>query len=417
MSFELFIARRLKIKRDNDAGSPGMKIALTGVVMAIVVMILSIAVVMGFKNEITEKIFKLDSQLKVTNAALGIDENYSTVNGRDVTTAVMRDSAFFNKIESISLIADKPAILKTNDDFKGIQYRGVDAGFDWDYLESRLTDGRIPNMSDTANISEIIISQSIADALNLKTGDKILTYFIDNKVKVRNSLIVGTFSTDFESFDRSIIVGNIKLIQQVNGWHGDTGNYVGINLKEYDNIEDDSYQLYSILASDCVERGNSVLYNATNTKMNNSAFFSWLSMLDMNVWIILVLMVVVSGFTLITALIMIILERIKMIGTLKALGCTNGAIRRIFIYLTHKLIFKALVLGNAIGLGLAFIQHYFHIIKLNADVYYMPYVPIELNLTTILLLNVGVIVISYLTLIGPSYIVSTIKPSSTMRFE
>lgn len=417
MSFELFIARRLKIKRDNDAGSPGMKIALTGVVMAIVVMILSIAVVMGFKNEITEKIFKLDSQLKVTNAALGIDENYSTVNGRDVTTAVMRDSAFFNKIESISLIADKPAILKTNDDFKGIQYRGVDAGFDWDYLESRLTDGRIPNMSDTANISEIIISQSIADALNLKTGDKILTYFIDNKVKVRNSLIVGTFSTDFESFDRSIIVGNIKLIQQVNGWHGDTGNYVGINLKEFDNIEDDSYQLYSILASDCVERGNSVLYNATNTKMNNSAFFSWLSMLDMNVWIILVLMVVVSGFTLITALIMIILERIKMIGTLKALGCTNGAIRRIFIYLTHKLIFKALVLGNAIGLGLAFIQHYFHIIKLNADVYYMPYVPIELNLTTILLLNVGVIVISYLTLIGPSYIVSTIKPSSTMRFE
>lgn len=417
MGFELFIARRLKLGKNANAGSPGMTIALIGVVLAVVVMILSIAIVMGFKNEITGKIYSLDSHIKVSNAALGLDDNYSTVSGMEVREALKSYPDFLSKIQSVALIADKPAILKTDSEFRGVEYRGVDKGFDWTYLESRLVDGRVPCIADTANVSEVMISQSVASMLKLKVGDKILTYFIDNKVKVRNSHIVGIFSTDFESFDKSIIVGNIALIQQVNGWNGDIGNFVGVNMRDTDNLGQDSYSLYTLLAGDCYAKANKTLYTVSHTRNNNMAFFSWLSMLDMNVIVILVLMLIVSGFTLISALLMIILERVRMIGTLKAMGANNGSVRRIFIYLTQKLIFKALVIGDVIGIGLALAQQYFHIVKLNAEVYYMPYVPVSLNLGVLLILNVVVIVASFVTLLGPSYVVSTIKPASTMRFD
>lgn len=417
MSFELFIARRLRLGKSSQSGSPGMGIALTGIVLAVVVMILSIAIVMGFKNEVSGKIFNLDSHLKVSNAVLGLDENYATVNGREVYEGLKKNSEFAEKVQSIALIADKPAILKTDNEFRGIEYRGVDKGFDWSYIESRLDSGRIPCLADTANVSEVVISREVARMLDLKTGDKVLTYFIDKDVKVRNSHIVGIYSTDFETFDKNIILGNISLIQQINGWNSDTGNYVGINMFDTEHITEDAYTLYTTLAQDCYSRSNKTLYNVTSTSQNNAAFFSWLSMLDMNVVIILILMVIVSGFTLVSALIMIILERVRMIGVLKALGASNGSIRRIFIYLTHKLIFKSLLLGNVIGLSLALIQHYFHVIKLNAEVYYMPYVPISLNIWAIIALNVGVVIASYITLLGPSYIVSTIKPTATMRFE
>ena len=393
MGFELFIARRLKLGRAANTGNQGMNIALTGVLLAVVVMILSITIVMGFKDEVTEKIYQLDPHIKVTNAVLGIDDNYATINGMEVREA-LQGNQLLEKVKSMSLIADKPAILKTDDEFKGVEYRGVDKGFDWTYIESRLVEGRVPNFADSANVSEVVVSRTLARALKLKTGDKLLTYFIDNKVKVRNSVIVGVFCTDFETFDNTIILGNIALIQQVNGWNSATGNYMGVNMKDTKNVTADSYTLFSILALSCYERHNATLCNVSHTHDNNVAFFSWLSMLDMNVAVILVLMLIVSGFTLVSALLMIILERIRMIGTFKALGCDNNSVRRIFIYLTHKLIFRALLYGNAIGIGLALIQKYFHIIKLNPEVYYMPYVPISINVLTLVLLNVGVVVAS-----------------------
>ena len=406
MGFELFIARRLKLGRAANTGNQGMNIALTGVLLAVVVMILSITIVMGFKDEVTEKIYQLDPHIKITNAVLGIDDNYATINGMEVREA-LQGNQLLEKVKSMSLIADKPAILKTYDELKGVEYRGVDKGFDWTYIESRLVEGRVPNFADSANVSEVVVSRTLARALKLKTGDKVLTYFIDNKVKVRNSVIVGVFCTDFETFDNTIILGNIALIQPVNGR----------NSEDTKNVTSDSYTLFSILALSCYERDNATLCNVSHTRDNNVAFFSWLSMLDMNVAVILVLMLIVSGFTLVSALLMIILERIRMIGTFKALGCDNNSVRRIFIYLTHKLIFRALLYGNAIGIGLALIQKYFHIIKLNPEVYYMPYVPISINVLTLVLLNVGVVVASYLTLLGPSYVVSTIKPAATMRFD
>ena len=203
----------------------------------------------------------------------------------------------------------------------------------------------------------------------------------------------------------------------MNGWNGDTGNFIGVNLRDVDHLRDDAYHLYSTLARGTCERGTSTLFFVTHTRNNNMAFFAWLSMLDMNVVIILVLMMVVAGFTLISALLMIVLERIRMIGLLKALGASNTSMRRIFIFLTQKLILKALLLGNIIGIGLALIQKCFHVVRLDPEAYYMSFVPISIDWLALLLLNVGIIVLSYLTLIGPSYIISTIKPTTTMRFE
>ncbi|MBR1882677.1 MAG: ABC transporter permease [Muribaculaceae bacterium] len=422
MNAELFIAQRLKLDANGDPttpqqASPSLSVALAGIVLAIVVMILSVAVVIGFKDEITHKVYGLDAHIKVSNAALGVDDNYLTVRGLPIKEALNGDSALLSRIASMSVIADQPAILKTDSDFEGIIYRGVDAGYDWSFLDSHLVDGRLPSFENSAPISEVVISRSVADKLHLHAGDHILTYFIEDKIKVRNSHIVGIVNTDFDNFDNEIMLGNIAQIQSVNGWKSDEGHYVGINLKDASHASADAYHLYSTLARHtCLFQGNT-LHAVSNTTQNNAAFFAWLDMLNMNVAVILVLMIIVSGFTLIAALLMVVLERIRMIGLLKSMGATNSSIRRIFIFLTGKLMLRALLWGNVIGVGLALVQRHFHIIHLDPSAYYMPYVPISLSVSALIALNVGILVISYVTLLGPSYIISTIQPTTTMRFE
>ena len=407
----------MTLNGERQKGSPSLTVALVGIVLAVVVMILSIAIVMGFKGEIAGKIMHLDAHLRVTNAALGIDENYATVNGREVREAIAADGTFSPMIESISLIADKSAILKTDQDFMGIIMRGVDDGYDWRYLQSKMVEGTVPVVSDTASSNQISISKTIADRLQLHAGDKVMTYFIDDKIKVRNLEIAGVFETDLEAFDAAYIVGGIGIVQGVNGWNGDTGTQVAINMKKTGDLDTDAYYLYTLLAESSVQHESKNLFFVTTTHQNNLPFFAWLEMLDMNVVIILTLMMIVAAFTLISAMLMIVLERIRVIGNFKALGATNGSIRRIFIYLTGKLILKALIIGNLIGIGLCLLQKYCHIVRLDPSAYYMPYVPIQLNILSLILLNVGIIVVSYLTLLGASHIISTIKPTATMRFE
>ena len=417
MNHELYIARRMKLDNERQQGSPSLTVALVGIVLAVVVMILSIAIVMGFKGEISGKIMHLDAHLRVTNAALGLDDNYATVNGREVREAIAEAPAVATKIESISLIADKSAILKTDEDFMGIIMRGVDEGYDFRYLQSKIIEGTIPAVSDTASGNQIAISKTVADRLKLHAGDKVLTYFIDEKIKVRNLTVAGVFETDLEAFDNAYIVGGIGIVQGVNGWHGDTGTQVAMNMKSTSNLDADAYDLYSLLAESTVKHESKNLFIVTTTHQNNLPFFAWLQMLDMNVVIILTLMMIVAAFTLISAMLMIVLERIRVIGNFKAMGATNSSIRRIFIYLTGKLILKALIIGNVIGIGLALLQKYCHIVRLDPTAYYMPYVPIQLSVPALVLLNTGIILVSYLTLLGASHIISTIKPTATMRFE
>ena len=415
MITELFIARRLRLN-SKDKGvnsSPSHAIATLGVSLSIFIMILSLAIVGGFKSEIANKIYSLDSHIRVYNAALGLDDNIYTIHTDDVMP-VIRSTFADDVVANMSLIADQSAIIKTADDFKGIVFKGVDGNYDWSYIGSTLVSGRLP---DRAKPEEVLISNSVAKKLRIGVGDKIYTYFCNQKIKVRRVVVTGIFNTDFDDFDSNYLLGSLTLLQGVNGWSENTGNYVGINVKDTAQIPALSYLLFSKLAASAYNTDNRTVYNVTNTTQTNASFFSWLSLLDMNVIIIICLMAIVSGFTLISVLLMIILERIKLIGLLKTLGADGSMIRRIFILLTQKLILRSLIIGNVLGIGLALVQKYFHIIKLNPEAYYMPYVPIQIDWLTIALLNVCVFVAAYLTLLGPSHIISSIKPSTTLRYE
>ena len=415
MITELFIARRLRLN-SKDKGvnsSPSHAIATLGVSLSIFIMILSLAIVGGFKSEIANKIYSLDSHIRVYNAALGLDDNIYTIHTDDVMP-VIRSTFADDVVANMSLIADQSAIIKTADDFKGIVFKGVDGNYDWSYICSTLVRGRLP---DRAKPEEVLISNSVAKKLRIGVGDKIYTYFCNQKIKVRRVIVTGIFNTDFDDFDSNYLLGSLTLLQGVNGWSENTGNYVGIIVKDTAQIPALSYLLFSKLAASAYNTDNRTVYNVTNTTQTNASFFSWLSLLDMNVIIIICLMAIVSGFTLISVLLMIVLERIKLIGLLKTLGADGSMIRRIFILLTQKLILRSLIIGNVLGIGLALVQKYFHIIKLNSEAYYMPYVPIQIDWLTIALLNVCVFVAAYLTLLGPSHIISSIKPSTTLRYE
>lgn len=415
MITELFIARRLRLN-SKDKGvnsSPSHAIATLGVSLSIFIMILSLAIVGGFKSEIANKIYSLDSHIRVYNAALGLDDNIYTIHTDDVMP-VIRSTFADDVVANMSLIADQSAIIKTADDFKGIVFKGVDGNYDWSYIGSTLVSGRLP---DRAKPEEVLISNSVAKKLRIGVGDKIYTYFCNQKIKVRRVVVTGIFNTDFDDFDSNYLLGSLTLLQGVNGWSENTGNYVGINVKDTAQIPALSYLLFSKLAASAYNTDNRTVYNVTNTTQTNASFFSWLSLLDMNVIIIICLMAIVSGFTLISVLLMIVLERIKLIGLLKTLGADGSMIRRIFILLTQKLILRSLIIGNVLGIGLALVQKYFHIIRLNPEAYYMPYVPIQIDWLTIALLNVCVFVAAYLTLLGPSHIISSIKPSTTLRYE
>lgn len=389
--------------------------ALIAIILAVLVMILSIAIVMGFKQQITHKIYSLDAHIKVSNAPTGDNDFEPTVNISEFLADIKQNPELESQLGSVSLVADKSAILKTYNDFYGIRFRGIDNAANLDFIEQSIIEGSMPDFHSDPNAT--LLSLTVAKRLKLHAGDKVLAYFFDNKIKVRRLNIAAVFSTDFDAFDNNFIIGNISLIQQINGWNRDTGNFISINTKHTPNIEAIARELSTAVTSLYSTGKTATLFNITTTHQNNVAFFSWLSMLDMNVIIILTLMVVVATFTLISALLMIVLERIRLIGLLKALGTTNASIRHTFILLTGKLIIKALLIGNAVGIVVAMVQKYFHIIPLNPETYYMPWVPIHLTAGAIITLNVSILFLAYLTLIVPSFIIASIKPNTTLRFE
>ena len=275
-------------------------------------------------------------------------------------------------------------------------------------MNQSLVEGRTPLQSDSLGV---ILSKNIASQLGLSVDDKIMAYFIDDNVKVRNLLITGIYNTDLEDYDKAYIMGNISLIQGVNKWENTEGDYISVICKHTEDIIDVACDI-----DESLKDGNEIC-EVTTIEGNNKSYFTWLELLDMNVIIIIVIMLLVSSFTLISGLLMIVLERINMVGLLKTMGAENKSIQKIFIYLTNKLIIKSLIIGNVIGIGVSLIQEKFHIIKLNPEAYYIDYVPIEINWWLMLLLNVGIIVISYMSLLAPSHIISKIEPTKSIRFE
>ena len=414
MKFELFIAKRLQLyNNDSSTGSAAfsLKIATSGIILAIIIMIASIAIVSGFKSTIINKMSALEPHIKLESGEYrASDGNTDSINCTPSLLSIIRNHT--KGINSASLVAESPCIIKTRDNFNGIMLKGVSPDYDGKFLSNSIISGKY-DVTD----NNIIISSLIAKRMNLSTGDRIQVFFItDGKIKQRKLNIAGIFNTDFEDFDKAFIIGDIKIAQSVNSWDANTGTSIDIfcnDIKEIDRIREEiAHKLYESLYM----QNSTKVYELSTITERNSTYFAWLDLLDTNIVVILILMTLVACFSLIAGLLIVVLNRINMIGILKSLGASNKNIRTIFIYLAEKIILRAIVIGNSTGLLLIFIQQQFHIIKLDPNTYYMSYVPVEFNIWLIVL-NIGILIVSLLALVGPSYIITSINPAKTIRFE
>ncbi len=415
MNFELFIARR--IYRGNEGekkvSPPAVRIAIVSIALGLSVMILSVCIVIGFKKEVRNKIIGFGSHIQITN----FDNNTSyETQPIAITDSLLHAIQEVSNIKHIEKFATKPGIIKTDDDFQGIVVKGVGEDFDWDFFKQNLIEGTVPKITSDETTNDVVISQVLSDKLNLKLGDSFSTFFfLHQKVRARKFNIVGIYQTNFAEYDKLFIISDIKHVRKLNDWDDDQVSGLEILVDDYDKLDRTTTDLYYALSSDRDRLGNA--FYTRSIKQLNPMIFSWLDLLDMNVVIILILMLIVPGFTTISGLLIIILERTNMIGILKALGQDNTSIRKIFLNVSFFLITKGLFWGNIIGLSCCFIQKYFGVIKLNPRDYYVSVVPVEINFWHIILLNILTLVISMLILVGPSFIISRISPAKTIRFE
>jgi len=319
-------------------------------------------------------------------------------------------------VKHVQRYAIKQGILKTNTDFLGVMMKGVGPEFDTTFIHQNMVEGSIPHFSDQASHNKILVSKSMCDQLKLKLGDKIFAYFIDNDgVRVRRFTIAGIYQTNLSQYDKITCFTDLYTTVKLNGWESDqaTGAEMTVNdLKQIDHVED----LVVYRVNRTVDKYGETYTSKTIREMNPQ-IFSWLDLLDLNVWIILALMIAVAGVTMISGLLIIILERTTMIGILKALGAHNKTIRHTFLWFAVFVIGKGLLLGNAIGFLIIMLQKYTGLVKLDPATYYVKTVPIEINIPVILFLNIITLIISILVLIIPSYLISHIHPAKSMRYE
>lgn len=414
MRFELFFIKKLHLYRTGKSAESSaftLKIATFGIALAIIIMIASIAIVSGFKSTIINKISQLEPHIELRTG------EYQATNASADSISLSPEliqaiNSQTGGIKSASLVAESPCIVKTKDDFNGMVLKGVTEKFDSTFLSGCITDG-------TYNVSgnNIIISKHIADKIKIPTGNKISVFFIkDGKIKQRRLTVAGIYNTDFEDFDKAIIIGDIKIVQSVNSWNNDTGTSIDIFCNDINEAGTVRENIASSLLKSLYAQNSDKVYQLSTIRENNSTYFAWLDLLDTNIVVILILMTIVSCFSLIAGLLIVVLNRINMIGILKSLGADNRCIRTIFIYLAEKIILRAMVIGNAAGLLLIMLQKHFHIIGLDASTYYMSYVPVEINIW-LLILNIGILIVSTAALIGPSYIIASITPAKTIKFE
>ena len=414
MNLELFIAKKIHFGGDKSkkVSSPAIKIAMAGIALGIAAMILSVCIVVGFKKEIRDKIVGFSAHIQIAN----FDNNVSYE-----THPICINDSFIdnlnnrNGIKHAEVFATKPGIIKTDNDFQGIVLKGVNKDYDWTFFKKNMVEGETLSPSDSVSKNEIIISKYIADRLNLKLGDSFITYFIQEPIKTRKFVISGIYSTNFTDYDKIFAITNTSTIQKLNGWDDDQYSGIEIFLDDFDNIDMVTPELSFDMAIYKDRMDNSFLVKSV--KDTNAMIFGWLQLLDTNVWVIIILMLAVSGFTMISGLLILILERTNMIGILKALGAKNYNIRKIFLYVSSFLILKGMLWGNIIALGMCFIQMQFGIIKLDPSTYYVSEMPINLNIFYSLLIKIGAFVVSMLMMIGPSYLIAKISPAKSIRYE
>ena len=415
MNLPLFIARRIHFSKENNkkkVSKPAVRIALGGIALGLAVMILSLAIVVGFKNEVGRKVMGFGAHIQITSLTNNKTYDLPPISFSDTLIEAI------NKVPNVSysqICATKPAIIKTKTDFQGIVLKGVDDKYNWDFFKEYLREGEIPLYNDSTPSNKVLISQKQADALKLKVGDKFICYFIQNDVRLRQFTISGIYSTGLADFDKLFVVADIQHIRMLNNWDNKTATSIEIFVKDLNILEDTSYNIFLTTANNFT--GNYNPYYTRHIYELQPQIFGWLDLLDLNMVIILILMFSVATFTMISGLLILILEKTTLIGTLKVLGANNWTIRKIFLYQASFLIGKAMLWGNVIGLGMYFIQKYLKVVKLDPEIYFVDYAPVELIPWQAIALNIGVGVAILCILVIPSYLIAKISPAKSIKFE
>ncbi|MBR5038283.1 MAG: ABC transporter permease [Prevotella sp.] len=415
MNFPLYIARKIY----NDQGDkrkvsrPVIRIATLGVAIGLAVMLISVSVVLGFKHTIRDKVIGFGSHITVGD--------FLTIQGTDQYPIEMGDSMMnvlksIKGVDKVQRYAMKQGILKTDSDFLGVMFKGIAEEYDTTFLHHNMVEGTIPAFSSEASKQQIVISKMIADQLHLHAGDRLFAYFFSNNgVRPRKYTIAGIYQTNLTMFDKMICFTDLYSAVKLNGWESDQASGAELTVKDFNKVDEVEDILAHRVNRSTDKYGET--YSSATIQQNYPQIFSWLDLLDLNVWIILTLMVCVAGFTMISGLLIIILERTNMIGVLKALGARNKTVRHTFLWFAVFIIGKGLLIGNIIGIGLILLQKYTGLIHLDPATYYVSTVPVELNIPIILLINIATLLVSVFVLIAPSYLISHIHPAKSMRYE
>ena len=406
MNTEQFIARRLIKGGPGSFSAPVIRIAILSVALGLGVMIISVAIVTGFQKQIRDKIIGFGSHIQIAKFDSNNSFEFEPVN---------KNQPFYHKLEKtpgikhIQVFATKAGIIKTSEQIQGVVFKGVSVDFDWSFFNDKLVSGKPFNTRDTSVSSEVIISKNLSDLLKIKTGDPLRMYFIiDNQARARRFTVSGIYNTGLAEFDHKFIFGDIRQIQKLNGWSAESVSGFDVYINDFSELDKMGKVVYKEVGYDL---------NAKTIRELYPQMFDWLDLQDMNVIIILVLMVLVSGMAMISTLLILILERTNMIGVLKALGAQNVSIRRIFLYNAAYIVGKGLLFGNLVGISLCLLQKYFSIVHLPQESYFMSVVPINLDIIPILILNAGTLAACTLMLLLPSFIVTRISPVKAIRFD
>ena len=407
MNFELFIARRITFSKEKEfaISRPIIRIAMIGVALGFAIMIIAVSIVTGFKNEIRDKVIGFGSHIQISN----YDENNSYE-----TQSVNRNQSFFSllkkdpDIKHIQIFATKAGIIKAKEEIEGVVAKGIGSDFDWSYFQSHLTEGKIFPINDSLRSDNVIISRNLAKKLSLHAGNDLIMYFIQQPPRVRKFHVTGIYETGLEEFDNLYLFCDIAQIQKLNDWGSENVGGFEISVTDFSKLDVTAERIYNVSGSDL---------NVRTIKEIYPQIFDWLGLQNINAIIIISLMVIVSGMNMISALLIIILERINLIGTMKAMGCRSLSIRKIFIYLAGFLIGRGLLWGNLIGISLILIQQKFKILHLDQQSYYLSYVPVNISPVHILFLNAGTLLVCILMMIIPTVIVTRISPLSAIRYS
>ncbi len=417
MNTNLYIAQRIFSAKENrnNLSHRIVNIALFGIVLGLVVLILSVAIVTGYKSEVGRKVIGFGSHLQIVN--LDSNQSFETAPISEVQPFI-QELKSIEGIRHVQVFATKPGIIRTDDEIQGVVLKGIGPDFDWSFFQENKVAGEPFHVQDTVRSNKVWVSKQMADLLKLKLGDDLIMFFIHQSEFVprqRKFELAGIYKTSLEEFDRMFVLVDINHIRRLNNWKNDEVSGFEILVNDFKTLSDQEKEVHHLLLRNSVADGP--VLQVVSIKEKYRHIFDWLSLLDMNVWIILVLMVLVAGFNMVSSLLVIILERTQMIGILKAMGARNWSIRKVFLYFSVLLILKALVLGNLLGVGICLIQKYTHVLRLDPTSYYLDYVPINLNVWHLLLLNVGTVSVTLLMLLLPSYFITKVSPEKTIRFE